>query len=48
MMLRGFKISYVYVNSHVDFNLNKKIIKLKMITLLHSLDGYMVIIIKMF
>jgi hypothetical protein len=23
-MLQDFKISYIYINSHIDFNLNKK------------------------
>jgi hypothetical protein len=29
-------LSFIYVNSHVNYNSGKKIIKLKMIILLHS------------
>jgi hypothetical protein len=45
-MLRDFKISYIYVNSHIDSDSKKKINKLKMTTLLHSLGDYMVLTVK--
>jgi hypothetical protein len=45
-MQRDIKISYIYVNLHIDYNLNKKIIKLKMTTVLHSLSDYIVVTIK--
>jgi hypothetical protein len=41
-MLQDFKISYIYVNSHVDSNS----IKLKITTLLHSLGDYMILTAK--
>jgi hypothetical protein len=45
-MLWSFKISYIYVNSRIDSNSRKKIIKLKMTILLHSFGDYKVIILK--
>jgi hypothetical protein len=37
---------YIYVNLHIDFKLSKKIIKFKIITLLHSFDDYIILTIK--
>jgi hypothetical protein len=40
LMLQDFKLSYIYVNSYVNFNLNKKIIKFKITILLHPISYY--------
>jgi hypothetical protein len=44
-MLRNFKTTYIYVNLYVDSNSSKKI-KLKITTLLHSIDDYMILTVK--
>jgi hypothetical protein len=46
--LCDFKISYIYINSHVDSNSNKKIIKIKMTILLHSINDYMILTVKIY
>jgi hypothetical protein len=45
-MLRDFKMSYIYVNSHIYFKLNKKIVKFKIIILLHYFGDYMIPAVK--
>jgi hypothetical protein len=37
---------YINVNSYVDFKIKQKIIKFKIIILLHSLSDYMVLTVK--
>jgi hypothetical protein len=44
-MLRDFIIHYIYLNSHIDFNLIKR--KLKMTILLYPIDDYMALTLKM-
>jgi hypothetical protein len=46
-MLQDFKITYIYMNSYVDSNSSKNIIKFKMTTLLDFLGDYMVLTLKM-
>jgi hypothetical protein len=45
-MLENFKMYYIYINLHIDFKLSKKIIKFKIITLLHSFDDYIILTAK--
>jgi hypothetical protein len=42
VMLRDFKMSYIYVNSYIDLNY-VKIVKFKITTLLHFFNNYMIL-----
>jgi hypothetical protein len=45
-MLWDLKIYYIYVNSHINFKLNKNIVKFKITTLLYSFGDYMILMFK--
>jgi hypothetical protein len=42
----NFKIIYIYMNLYINSNLNKNIIKFKIILLLDSIGDYMTLILK--
>jgi hypothetical protein len=39
-------MSYIYVNSYINFKLNKNTVKFKITTLLHSFGDYMILTVK--